>query len=313
MIFLFYGADTFSSREKLAAVKTKNASVNLGALNLVILPGEELTLDQFSSVVQAVPFLAASRFVIVENLLLLGRKDVEASVAEYLKRVPSSTILVFWEGGVPDRRGKLWNALQKNYKTQEFKPLEGAVLKRWVQARADEKGLKLAVPLVERLVFLVGSDLWRMERELEKLALLPTVDEVVLNTLVRPTLDESVFRFIDEIARKNVGEAYRALHRLIDQGENPVYLLSMIVYQFRNMLMLKDAEARGKRLPLQPFVYTKTVGLNRGYELADLKQIYRLLLAFDFKIKTGKIEPALALDLLVGMLGEGRVFKYRTL
>ncbi len=50
---------------------------------------------------------------------------------------------------------------------------------------------------------------------------------------------------------------------------------------------------------MHPFVAQKTLTLASKYSIEDLKKIYGVLLNFDSRIKTGKIEPKVALELLI--------------
>ena len=74
----------------------------------------------------------------------------------------------------------------------------------------------------------------------------------------------------------------------------------------QNLLLLKDQMERGvplpgleKKLKLHPFVLRKTFALAKNFSLAALKKIYQRLSEIDYDIKTGRIEPRAALDLIV--------------
>ena len=81
----------------------------------------------------------------------------------------------------------------------------------------------------------------------------------------------------------------------------------MIVYQFRNLLIVKDFLERGvtsqwdlsKKAGLHPYVAGKTLVQAKNYSIDDLKTIYQMLLEYDLKMKTGQIDPKTGLDLLV--------------
>ena len=108
------------------------------------------------------------------------------------------------------------------------------------------------------------------------------------------------------MAQKNKKEAFSLLHKHIENGDNALYLLSMIAYQFKNLLIIK--ELIEKRLPyavvsknsgLHPFVVKKTYYLCGQFSFNELKKIYQKIFQADLDIKTGKIDPELTLDLLV--------------
>ena len=96
------------------------------------------------------------------------------------------------------------------------------------------------------------------------------------------------------------------LHKHIANGDAPLYLLSMIAYQFRNLLSIKQLQdknepyaAIAKISGLHPFVVQKSYQLCSQFSIEQLKKIYQKIFQADFDIKTGNIEAETALDLLV--------------
>ena len=92
----------------------------------------------------------------------------------------------------------------------------------------------------------------------------------------------------------------------MEKGDNPLYLLSMINYQFKNLLIVKDL--MGKQRPyyfiqkitrLHPFVVKKSYQQAGKFTFSELKKIYWKIFQADLDIKTGKINPETALDLLI--------------
>ena len=71
-----------------------------------------------------------------------------------------------------------------------------------------------------------------------------------------------------------------------------VFLLN----QFRNLLIIKQSP---KNSGLHPFVVQKSSYLCNQFSIEQLKKIYQKIFQVDSDIKTGKIEPELALDLLL--------------
>ena len=121
--------------------------------------------------------------------------------------------------------------------------------------------------------------------------------------LVRPKIETDIFETIDAIASKDKKRALKFIKAHLERGDSPLYLFSMIVFQFRNLLMVKDLIERN--LPsyfltgLHPFVIKKSILLSNKFRFLELKKIYQKIFQIDIDIKTGKIEPEIALDLLI--------------
>lgn len=329
MILFFYGEDNYRLKQKLKQLKEKFISASLGDTNLAVLDGKKATYDEIVRQTMAMPFLAKSRLVIVENLLKESKKDITDKVIDLLKKVPESTVLVFVEDNMPDKRTSLFKKLNQPKISQEFKLLEGAELANWVKSEAKNRGAEIEPAAVNKLIEYCGNDLWRIANELDKLTVyrLPFTEkedgerssvngEPILvkdiELLVRPQIQTDIFALIEAVSAKNLPKSLRELHNLLENGEAELYLLTMIVYQFRNILIAKDLVNRSngrlsqydlaKSAGLHPFVAQKTLYQAKNYEIGELKKIYRTLLENDRDIKTGRIEPQTALDLMVTKL-----------
>lgn len=143
----------------------------------------------------------------------------------------------------------------------------------------------------------VGPDLWRLSNEIEKLAnYKKTIERQDIEFLIKPNTENEIFKTIDAFASKNKKLALDLLHKHLDDGEAPLYLLTMIAYQFRNLLIIKE-NPRGSGL--HPFVVQKSEYLCRQFSFEQIKKIYLKIFQIDLDIKVGKIEPETALDLLL--------------
>lgn len=308
MILFFYGEDTFRMRQKLSELKAKFISASLGDTNLVILDGGGASYDEIIRQILAIPFLAKTRLVVIENLLKNGKKEVLEKIPETLKKVPSSTVLVFVEEGLPDRRTACFKKLAQE-RSEEFKLLEPEALRRWIKKEVEARGGTTDSPAIAKLSNYLGNDLWRQSNEIDKLlAYEKKISQENIELLVNPQIEADIFGMIEAAARRDLKNATRELYRLFNTGANELYILTMIVWQYRNFLIIKDLLERtkqsnswalAKKAGISPFVVQKAMSVVQRYSLADLKRIYSILLDFDSLIKTGKIEPRVALELLI--------------
>jgi len=312
--YLIYGEDNFRAKQKIKQIKEKYVSASLGDTNLKIIEGKEVSFDQIVREIWAIPFLAKSRLLIIKNLLKEGKKDTQEKTAEFLKKIPSSTVVFFQEDGLPDKRTVLYKRLNQPGKAQEYKLLEEEQLKRWIKKEVEGRGGEIESDAVALLAEYVGPDLWRMTNEINKLIAyrLSQKPEIIniedVKLLVSPEIKSDIFKLIDAIGAKNFRAAISEYEKLLKAGENELYILSMIVYQFRNLLIVKDLIERSPRIDrwqiakktgLHPFVVQKTLYQIKNFTLDKLKEIYGALLDFDVAIKTGKMEGKTALVLAI--------------
>ena len=69
MISLFFGDDDYSLRRALDGLKGALGDAASADLNTTVLDGRSISLDELRVTCDTMPFLAASRLVIVEGLL----------------------------------------------------------------------------------------------------------------------------------------------------------------------------------------------------------------------------------------------------
>jgi len=308
MIIFLYGEDNYSSHEKLHTLKKKFIEKN-GDLNLSVFEGAKMTsLNEFKTAVETLPFLGNKKMIIVINLLSQNKKLLD-TMAEYLEKIPDNVFAVFYEDGSSfDRRKKLFKRLSKEKHSQEFKTLQGYLLNKWITKKVKEKNGKITSQAVNELASSVNGNLWQLENDISKMTLYKKgTDKAITATdvkkFVKSAIQSNIFKMIDYIGQKNTKEACQELAFLKESGENEIYILTMMVYQFRNLIQARDVLNQGgnsydlrSRAKIHPFVAKKSMKQAQNFTLKELKKIYNHLLKIDLGIKTGKLDPNIALD-----------------
>ncbi len=315
MIIFLYGPDTYRSSHKLSEIKTKYLKVAAGDTDLAILEGKELTADLFRRQVQTLPFLASSRLVIIKNLMLEGKKDAQEGIIEELTQIPKSTVAIFYEAGQPDKRTKLFTVLNQPKQKQEFPLLVDNQLHDFLTNVATEKELKLSNQALDHLIQRVGSDLWQLTNELEKLALYThatkkPITPDIIDQLTSENLAVNIFTLTDAFGLRKSEWAIRLLSQL-DQEESALGTLALIASHYRNLILIADGQKQRmmkneltKAAGIHPFVYDKGSAQLKNYTPDELRQIYRYLLQLDIAAKQSMIEPQVGLTVLAAALNQ---------
>ncbi len=311
MIIFLYGQDSYRSKQKLDEIIDHYKKAGKSGLNLTSIDAKEADFSDFYDALKISPMFSETKLVVLKNLF--SNKSFQEDFLEEVKTLQTlKDVVVVYENEAPDQRLRLYKSLLKDCKCQEFALLDNKNLKVWAQKEFEKNHAKINADALDLLVGYVGSNGWQLSNEIKKLAdfknsLVVRKDDVAL--LVKPNIEADIFNTIDSLAEKNKERALRLLHTHIDNGDNPLYLLSMIGYQFRNLLLVKELSEKGlmyasivKKSGLHPFVVKKTYFQCRQFSFSDLKAIYRKIFAMDSAIKIGKIEPETALDLLVSQI-----------
>ncbi|PJE69629.1 MAG: DNA polymerase III subunit delta [Candidatus Staskawiczbacteria bacterium CG10_big_fil_rev_8_21_14_0_10_38_10] len=308
MIIFLYGPDSYRAREKLNEIIKGYKKIHKSGLNFKYFDAEEINFQDFSDTFKITSMFAETKLIILKNVFSRP-KFQEDFLKEVKNLINSKDIILIYEDGEINAKNKLFNFLKKETKSQEFKLLVGQALRNWTRKEFEKYRAKIDQKAEELLVEYTGNDLWKMNNEIVKLANYKregTIKEEDVKLLVRPEIETDIFKTIDSIAQKNKNKALRLIKTHIEDGDSPLYLLSMINFQFRNLLVVKELIESHKpynvilkKANLHPFVVKKSYAQAQKFTLEELKKIYRKIFQADLDIKTGRIKPELALDILI--------------
>lgn len=305
MIIFLYGKDTYRMKQKLKEIVAGYKSVRQSGLNLRYFEGEEILINFKDEIRQTSMFKEKKLAVLLNPFNNAEFKQEFLEEAEaFLK---SEDIIVIYQEELVNKSNTLFKFLKKEAKTQEFKLLMGQKLNNWIKKEVEKYQAKIDLEALHLLIDYIGNDLWRMSNEIKKLAsYTKQIDTKCVKLLIRSKIETDIFKTIEAIAQKNKKRALDLLHKHLENGDSPLYLLSMINYQFRNLLIVKDLIEKSqpyyvilKKSGLHPFVVRKTYYSAQQFNLSELKDIYTKIFKIDREIKTGRIEPGTALDLLI--------------
>ncbi|MFC1961394.1 DNA polymerase III subunit delta [Chloroflexota bacterium] len=326
--YIFHGDDLFTLAEDVARMRTRMGDPATAGLNMVELDGKTVTIAEAFNAVSALPFLSDKRLVIVDGWLTwLSRsgagktgKDTLKKIAEQLPDLPDFARLVFVERQpIKDTNPvlKVARSDPRGYvKTFHHARDPG----KWLDHRAAHYGVTLDNLAKRALISVVGEDLNKADGELYKLAAYvgagQTITEAHVAQLTHYVPEESVFALVDALGQRDGRTAAQVMHQLLDAERDTTSgamgLFAMIVRQFRLLIQAREFLATGrgrgpamaKELRVHTFVAGKLEKQSRNFTMEDLETIYRRLLDIDRRIKTGRIDPVLALDMLVAGLSE---------
>ena len=331
-VHLIYG-DSFLATEALNEHRAKVGPPDLLEANSHMPVVDQMTLEGLKSICNAVPFLAQSRLVVVEGLLSSCERKGRTEKAdrlrirrimkkwdglrEYLNEMPTTTLLVFLDGSLTNNNPMLIR-LRPLARIQKCAIPPKEELSRWIRDRAQMKGARISAGGLQLLAQYIGSNLWVLDSELEKLALYAVnrvIEEEDVKMLVWQVREASIFPAVDAILKGEPSLALQTIHRLRAEGANFSYILSMITRQLRLTTLAKDILDQGvpsadvgSRLRIKSkFVIGKTLAQARKFQWARLIFLYQRLLKTDLEVKEGRLEEDLALDLFIAEVAVTRL------
>ncbi len=303
MIIFFYGPNNFAARRKLQETITRFKSTTGNDFSLEQFYGSShnLSANEVVSAITTVPFLAANRLIVLEEIL--SNKKLAEVLIPALNDVPKETVVLIHELKV-DERTKLFKELKKLAKSVKFEQLREHQLTAWVQKTTKEFGGRIDSSTANFLVERVGNNQWRLWNEIQKLVSynsLITSKSIIL--LAEPAFESSIFDMVEAIASGRTAEAVSLYLGLRNQKAQPLYILSMIAWQIRNLLVVKAASSSSENnisdAKISPFVVNKIRPLTNGIELDNIIKSYKSIQETDLKLKTTQTNPDIEMQQLI--------------
>jgi DNA polymerase-3 subunit delta len=327
MLHILHGPDSFRKNQLLAKIKRDVGAPDVIDLNTTTLDGKGLTYSELVHCCDSIPFLSERRLVIVHDLIARlrppkgSRKLREGDQAlldkllEYLPTLPDSTDLVLVEeDAVPPSHRLVKLAAQVGGQVHAFGMLRPHELEQWLRQNAADKQVSLTRQAAQELIRYVDNNLELLDKEMAKLATYVGPGKQItpedIRLLVSYVREESIFDLVDALGRREGQRAISLYRQLLDEGSDPLYLMAMIVRQYRLLFQLKSlSEQRVSRAEIMRaigvrhrFVANKLAGQARNYRLEQLERLYRQLQQLDVAIKTGGIDASLGLEAFIAQV-----------
>lgn len=265
---------------------------------------------------------SSKKLILIKNIDKADKVE-QAELVKFIDlSIPAeSDNIVVFTAEKPVKKDKIFRVIFSKAKTVEFKELQGEALRKWIVKYVNElsKGeVEIEKEAVSQLELMFGKDLWQLgnainvlvnfssvlSEDLEIQVNKKNISKNDVNEVCRGKINVKIFDLVDAIGVRNKKRALELFYSLLEQGENGFYILSMILFQLRNLIKVSSIVKRGptnstivsKKLSIHPFVAQKTLGQLNNFSSESLKKIYQQVADIDYQAKTGEksIEDGLA-------------------
>ncbi len=290
MILFFYGPNTYASRAELRRMSEAYLAKAGSDFGLERIDGPAANPKTLPTQLMAAPFLANSRLVIIDQLS--ANKPACEMVLKVLDKVPSTTVVIFYEVE-PDQRTTWYKSLLAASKAVKFEMLTPGQLQTWIRREAAKLGAEIDRQATSELLEICGDDQWRLSGEIAKLAAYtPSIDVASVRALVTTSATSTIFDMVDAMTAGDQRKSIESYRNLLAAQANELYILSMIAWQLRNLLLAKSAgkissRDLAKKAAMSPYVAEKMLRKQAGLSLEMIGNAYRRTIETDFAIKSG--------------------------
>lgn len=263
--------------------------------NQVILYGKEITIEDIVGNAKRYPMMAERQVVIVKEAQHLSR-TIE-NLVPYADRPQPSTVLVLcYKYNKLDKRKKLYKSISKTGVIFEGKKLYENQVGDWIKKSLHSRGYGITFKAADLLVEFLGTDLGKIDKELEKLCLVvPKGIEINPETIesnIGISKDYNNFELKKAIGERDVEKATRIINYFAQNPkDNPFVLTVTLLYSFFIQLLsyhgLKDHSPKSvsTALGIRPFFVTQIQTAARNYPMRRVSEIISGLRELDVKGK----------------------------
>ncbi|MBQ6636865.1 MAG: DNA polymerase III subunit delta [Lachnospiraceae bacterium] len=281
-------------------------------MNVSVYTGMDVTAREVIDQAQTLPFFADRRVIILENSVFFSKKaSVESdALADFIPEIPESASLIFVEES-PDKRKKLYRAIQKNGFILNCEDLPPRMLGQWTRGLFKKAGLTIDGPVLDRFLETVGEDMMNIISESDKLIGYCMGRESVtaddISAVCCPQLKDRVFEMITAVSRRQKQKALSIYMDLIALRTPAQVILTLLQREYSRLLQIRELRKAGesgeeiaKRTGLSAWIIKKNYMPVIGkMDAGRLEKSLQYCLQADQDYKSGKIDAGIVVEMTI--------------
>ena len=265
------------------------------SFNQTILYGRDVSIDEIVSASKRYPMMSEKQVIIVKEAQDLS-KTIE-QIDKYAENPMPTTVLVFcYKYKTLDKRKKALKLLAKNGLVYESKKLYENQVGQWITRVLSGKGYQIEPKASAMLVEFLGTDLSKINNELEKLQIIlpkgSTFTAKHIEENIGFSKDFNVFELRKSLGERNQLKSYQIVQYFADNPkENNIVMVVGLIFSFFIQVLkyhgLKDRNPSNvaKVLGVNPFFLKDYDVALRNYPMKKVSQIVNSLRDTDVKSK----------------------------
>ena len=280
--------------------------------NQTVLYGRDVTIEDVISTAKRYPMMSERQVVIVKEAQDLIRTIDK--LESYADKPMETTVLVFcYKYKTLDKRKKLTKLLAKTGVVFESKKLYENQVGDWIKRVLAGKKYAIEPKAIAMLVEFLGTDLSKINNELEKLQIILPVGSTITPLHFEENIgfskDFNVFELRKALGERNQLKAYTIAENFAQNPkDNPIVMTTSLVFGFFIQLLkyhgLKDRNPKNVAavIGVNPFFLKEYDVALKNYPMKKVSQIVAVLRDIDVKSKGVGANALPQSDLLREML-----------
>jgi len=298
--YLFCGEETYLIQAYTTTLIERILGTAPRDFNCDVFSVENDTLEDALGIARTLPMMATHRVVVLHGLQQLRKADW-SPLEHYLEYPSASTALICSSSDPKKLPPRLWQYAV----AVECGRLTGPKLHDWVTHTVTQRGYRMTSEALQGLLYEQEPDLQTIGREIDKLCTyVGEKQEITLADVQEVTQTsrlQSIFALSDALGTRQIGPAFTVVERLLNQGEPPLVILSMMVRHVRLLWSVKQQQRHtipqmAKTLGLPFAVCRQLDAQSQHFAVEHLRQLYVAALEADLAFKTSNKPPRAILE-----------------
>jgi len=263
--------------------------------NQVVMYGRDVSIEEIVSSAKRYPMMAEKQVIIVKEAQDLSR-TIEKLISYAENPQPTTILVLNYKYKKLDKRKKLYKAIEKSGVLFESKKLYDNQVSDWIRRVLGGKNYKMEPKAAQMLVEFLGTDLRKINNELEKLITILPVESIITPEDIEENIgiskDFNNFELRKAVGEKQIVKANRIISYFAENPKNnPIVMTISLLNSFFTQLLqyhglqTKDKFSVAKSLGVSPYFVGDYVNASRNYPMRKVSQIIGLLREADVKSK----------------------------
>lgn len=294
-IYLLMGEEAYYIDKISDFIETTVLTEEERGFNQMILYGRDVTIEDIVSNAKRFPMMAERQVVIVKEAQDLVRTIDQ--LTDYAKNPQPSTVLVLcYKYKSIDKRKAVYKAIKKSGYVYESKKLYDNQVPDWIRRVLSPKGYSITPKALQMLVEFLGTDLGKINNELEKLQIVLPKDTQITPEHIEKNIgiskDYNNFELTKAIGSKNTTQAFKIVHYFAENPkDNPMVVTVALLFNFFSKLLhlhgMSDKNPRGvaSALKVNPYFVNDYLDAASNYPMRKVSQVIGTLREFDVRSK----------------------------
>jgi DNA polymerase-3 subunit delta len=263
--------------------------------NQVVLYGRDIAIDDIVENAKRYPMMSERQVVIIKEAQDLSR-TIE-KLDSYANNPQLSTVLVInYKYKKLDKRKSLYKAVNKVGVVYESKKLYENQVSDWIRRVLSAKKYSISPKAAQMLVEFLGTDLSKINNELEKLQIIIPKESQITPELIEENIgiskDFNNFELRKAVGERNVLKAHQIIKYFAENPkDNPMVVTVALLFNFFTQLLqfhgLTDKSPRNvaSALKVNPYFVKEYVLAARNFPMKKASSAISVLREFDLKSK----------------------------